>query len=325
MWLYMGMLLLLICVAGFRAEGVDNDMESYLNSMQQGWGIAEPSFFLITRIGYDWLGSPRWVFLIYATLALVLRFTAYKKLSSYFFLTLAIYFVQLFVTQEMNQIRSAVSVGFMLWAIYYWLSTPRKRIKAFLMMGGALLFHFSYIVPIFVIFFVSNSSRHIRWYMCLIPLAYLLHFAGISPLSLLSRLGGGYIASKIAFYQEYGMEMVQTVNVFSILIAIKILLIALLYYGRHIIAEKVPYFYYFLKLYIIGLFLLMFFSSIPAAAFRMSDIFWAVEPLLLPGLVLLFRPRWSGVAVLLLLCSYWLYLNYFTAGFIRPYAFDFSL
>lgn len=325
MWLYLSLLFLLICVAGFRAEGVDNDMESYLTSMVQGWGIAEPSFFLIAHIGYDWLGSPRWVFLIYAVLALVLRFTAYKRLSSYFFLTLVIYFVQLFVTQEMNQIRSAVSVGFMLWAMYYWLNVPRKKIKAFCMMAGALLFHFSYIVSIFVIFFVTDTSRHIRWYLCLIPLAYMMYFVGISPLSLLSGLGGDYIAAKIAFYQEYGMDVVQSVNVFSILIAIKLLLIVLLYYGRHIIAEKIPYFYYFFKLYIIGLFVLIFFSSIPAAAFRMSDIFWAVEPLLLPGIVLLFHPRWSGVAALLLLSSYWLYLNYFTAGFIRPYAFDFSL
>lgn len=324
-WLYYALLLLLILMAGFRAEGVDNDMQSYLTAMRQGWGIAEPSFFFISYIGYDLLGSSRWVFLIYAFLALTLRFTAYRKLSDYFFLTVAIYFVQLFVTHEMNQIRSAVSFGFMLWAMYYWLSSPRKKAKAFMMMGGALLFHFSFITAWLVMFFVTNSRRRLNWYLCLIPLAYVLHFAGLSPLVLLSRLGGSYIASKIAFYQSYGMDVVQTVNVFSILVVIKIGLIALLYYGRDILVQKIPYFYYYLKLYIIGLFFLLFFSSIPAAAFRMSDVFWVVEPLLLPGLIFLFQPRWAGTVVLLTLCGYWLYLNYFTANFIRPYAFDFSL
>ena len=36
---------ILLLTAAFRAEGVDNDMTSYVQFAKEGWGIAEPTFF----------------------------------------------------------------------------------------------------------------------------------------------------------------------------------------------------------------------------------------------------------------------------------------
>lgn len=325
-WLYCFLLFFLILLAAFRAEGVDNDMVNYLATINNNWGVAEPSFFWISYIGKDLLGSPQWVFVIYAVLALVLRFTAYRRLSPYLFMTIAIYFATNFVTHEMNQIRSAVGFGFMLWAVYFWFHPMGRRFwLAVLMMSCASFFHFSFLIPFLVIFFIKDSPDRLGLYLLLIPLAYLCHFAGLTPLSMLSNLGGGYIASKIAFYQTYGIDIVVSVNVFSILVCVKLVLIAMLYIYRDLIASKIPLFYFYLKLYILGLFMLLFFSTIPGAAFRISDLLWFVEPLLLPGLVFAFRPRWLAISILLILCLYWVWLNYVSSDFIRPYQFNFSL
>lgn len=325
-WLYLGLLFFLILIAGFRAEGVDNDMRSYLAIIQQSWGLAEPSFFLISYICYDLLGSTRLVFIVYAILALTLRFTAYKRLSPYFFMTLMVYFATNFVTHEMNQIRAAVGIGFMLWAVYFWFQPAGRRFwLSMLMMTCATLFHFSLVVPFLIIFFVKNNSKHLIWFFTLIPIAYFLHFTGLTPLTILSKIGGEYVATKIKFYQSYGIDVAPSVNVFSILLFIKIGLIFCLYTCRDIISTKIPLFYFYLKLYIIGFFSLVFFSTIPGAAFRISDVFWFVEPLLLPSLVYAFRPRWLAITLLIVLCLYWVWLNYVSSDFIRPYQFDFSL
>lgn len=325
-WLYFFLLFFLIVLTAFRAEGVDNDMVSYLAAINNNWGVAEPSFFWISYIGKDLLGSPRWVFVIYAVLALVLRFTAYRRLSPYLFMTIAIYFATNFVTHEMNQIRSAVGFGFMLWAVYFWFHPMGRRFwLAVLMMSCATFFHFSFLIPFLVIFFIKDSPDRLGLYLLLIPLAYLCHFVGLTPLVILSKIGGEYIASKISFYETYGTDVAASVNVFSILVIIKLVLIAMLYIFRDLIASKIPLFYFYFKLYILGLFMLLFFSTIPGAAFRISDLLWFVEPLLLPGLVLAFRPRWLAISILLILCLYWVWLNYVSSDFIRPYQFNFSL
>ena len=323
-WYYF-IMFLLMGVAAFRAEGVDNDMGNYLTAITDGWGITEASFYLISYFGYNILGSLRLVFLIFAVLAIGLRFSAYRKLSPHLFMTIMVYYSTFFVVHEMNQIRAAVAVGFFLWGLYYWLLPERKILVAIFMFVLSISFHYSFILPCLFICFVKNLIRGIYVYIALIPLAYILYFTKVTPLFLLSKLGGGYIADKVSVYQEFGMGVVTQVNVFSILVLLKCLIVGLLIAFRNQLAQKHEHFYFYLKFYIIGLFFLIFFSSLPGAAFRIAEMFWVVEPLLIPLLISIFRPRYLSVFLLVVLCTYWVWLNYVASNFLRPYQFDFSL
>src|SRR3954467_523143 len=111
-WLFFFLWLVLFSLAAFRAEGVDNDYANYLMTIKDKWGITEPSFYLISYVCYDLLGSTKLVFIVYALFSVSLLFFSLKKLSPFFFLSLAVYYSTSYVVHDLNAIRAGVAVGF---------------------------------------------------------------------------------------------------------------------------------------------------------------------------------------------------------------------
>jgi len=87
----------LICLAGFRGSGIDRDYISYkwafLDNDDPFYQINEPSFRFISFIVKEYFNSNiLFLFLLYAVIAITLKFYAIKQLSEYWFISLFIYF-----------------------------------------------------------------------------------------------------------------------------------------------------------------------------------------------------------------------------------------
>lgn len=322
-WLYLFLWLFLFAVAAFRGENVDNDHLNYIQAIQEGWGITEPSFYFISYICYDILGSVKLVFIVYAFLSVSLLFLALKRTSDYFYLSLVIYFATFYVLHDLNQIRAAVGFGFAMLALKPWMKNKIWQTMGYIFL--ATIFHFSFMIFFPMYFFVRNNNKYIIPYVVAIPIVYVLYSLNIDVLSLLMKIPITYVQTMAGGYSQWQTDVASSVNVFSIMVLIKLILISMFFIFHKTLALKFAGFYLFFKLYILGLVLLILMVTLPGAAFRISEMMWMVECFILPMLIQCFKPRWLAVAIVLLFCTYWMWLNYVASNFIRPYYFDFSL
>lgn len=323
MLLFILLWVILFIVAAFPGKDVGNDYVNYVSAITQKWGIKEPSFYFISYICYDVLGSIGLVFVVYAFIAVSLLFLAIKRLSTLFFLSLAIYFCTFFAAHELNQIRAAVGFGFAMLSLKPWGENRMWPTIGFISL--AILFHFSFMVLIPICLLVRNNNKHIIYYVLLVPLVYMLYFMGINALSVLMIVPIGYVQTMAEGYSQWKTDLASSINVFSILVMIKLALIFILLLLHKRLANMFENFYLYFKLYILGFIIFIFLAKLPGAAFRVAEIMWMTECLILPMLVYCFKPRWLAIMILLSLCTYWMWLNFVASNFVRPYYFNFNI
>ncbi len=323
LWLYFFLWALLFMIAGFRADNVDNDYENYIVAIKGEEGFTEPSFSLISYICYDLLDSTKLVFVTYALLSISLLFYGLKKLSPYFFLSLAVYFSTSYVIHDLNAIRAGVGVGFTFIALDHWINERAK--KTFLFLALATFFHISFSMFFVFYFFLKDNKKYLLTYILLIPISYLIYFLRIDALSLLMRVPIPQVQTLALAYSEWNTDVVSTVNVFSSFVLIKLLIFTTLVVCIKQLGVRFKGFYLYLKMYSLGFFLLIFLASLPGAAFRSSDLLWISECLLLPMLIVVVNPRWVTIVLILIFCIFMVWLNYVHSDFVRPYDFNFEL
>lgn len=323
LWLFFFLWFVLFFIAAFRAEGVDNDYYNYLEAIKGNGTFTEPSFSLISYICYDLLGSTKLVFITYALLSVSLLFYGLKKLSIYFFLSLAVYYSTSYVVHDMNAIRAGVGVGFILFALDEWIKGNAK--KTFLFIFLATFFHISFLMFFLFYFILKDNSKFLIVFILLVPLAYFSYFLRIDALSLLLMVPISQVKILALSYSEWNKDLVSSVNVFSIFILIKLIIFFTLIISIKRLSARFNGFYLYFKMYSLGLFMLIFLAALPGAAFRVSDLLWISESLLLPMLTILINPRWVVTFLVIFLCLFMVWLNYVQSDFVRPYNFNFEL
>ena len=167
-----------------------------------------------------------------------------------------------------------------------------RNIKSFLILVSfAFCFHSS-AIAIIPLYFVSSKIKNLRIYLLLIPLMYLLYFAGIRLTTFLSMLPIPSIQQKIMAYKlimENG-EMSE-INIFNIFFLLKIIMCFFLMWKSTNISQQNKYFIILLKIYIIGLSSFIVFSDFPTLAFRISELYQIVEILLVPMIIYAFTEK----------------------------------
>ena len=322
-WLFFFLGFVLFFIAAFRAEGVDNDYQNYIKAIKGDGAFIEPSFSLISYLCYDLLGSTKLVFIIYALLSISLLFFGLKKLTPYFFLSLAVYYSTSYVVHDLNAIRAGVAVGFTFYAISYWIEN--KMWKTFYFLALATFFHISFSMFFLFYFLLKDNKKFLTGFIYLVPIAYVVYFVRIDALSLLLMIPVPQVQSLALAYNEWNKDLVSSVNVFSVLVLIKLLIFFILTIYRKSLSFRFKGFYLYFKMYSLGLFLLIFLAALPGAAFRVSDLLWISECLLLPMLVVLINPRWVVTILIIIFCVFMVWLNYINSDFVRPYNFNFEL
>ena len=74
---------ILVLVVGFRAENVDHDYQNYFNAIYDNTTISEPTFLFFSLVIRNFSLPPAFLFLLYATLGIGLKFWAIRKYSSF--------------------------------------------------------------------------------------------------------------------------------------------------------------------------------------------------------------------------------------------------
>ncbi|MEG1728358.1 MAG: EpsG family protein [Bacteroidaceae bacterium] len=309
------MTFVLIMVAGFRPIGIDNDSLSYVQSYQHPTGFLEISFLFISDLVRFIFNDVRALFVIYALLGVIIKVYAIDKLTNLLFLSMAVYVSNFFILHEMTQIRVGVAAGLFLLSLKF-IYDQKKKMAVFSILG-AFLFHYSAVTLLPFLFMRTGSLNRIERFICIfiIPIAYLFSFTG---LDLLSSIPIPYIQQKLTAYKEImDMGLGDTVNIFSLLFLMKVILYYLLLWKESIVRESDERISMFLRVEVASLASLILFSSIPVISFRLNELYGVVEICLFPLLFYIIKPYWISMLIVMTLSFIMFFLNVFYIGLLK--------
>jgi len=293
------MAILLIINAASRADDVSKDYSVYIYY----WRLkflkdVEISFIHIRNLlknVFQWPSIS--LFIVYAILGVSVKVYSIKLFTKYVFASLLVYLSHYYVLHELTQIRVGVASGFFLIGLYY--IAERNFFKFLLFTCIAGYFHYSAFLAL-PLWFIYNDQRKLNIYPFLIPLGYIIYFAGSN---LIVNLPIPYVQEKVRVYEQLrdlGFEDTDKINVFNAVFLMRVLILFVLFFFRKKILPENPYIFMLLKIYTISLFTFTALASIPAFAFRIQELFGVVEILLFPSLAFIFNNKVMGYALVIL-------------------------
>ena len=299
-WIYFSSVaVMLILIAAFRVIGNDDDSESYVE-MFEGYEneiistLTEPSFTWISSAIHAIGGDIRLLFLVYAVIAIPLKFIAIRQLSDYLFIPVMVFISHFFILHDMIEIRASAAVAFFMLSIKP-LCEGRKG-KAF-----------------------SNKPLSRTWKWCLsliVPFGYVIYFLNIDVLTTIPL---PIIGQKLEVYKEMkelgGFEEIFVFKNPTLLI--KMLCFYLLIWYDEVVNEHIPYMPLLTKLMGMSLACFFLFSSLPVLSGRLYELFGAIDIITIASLVYLFKPAYAAKIIVMTFCVIMIFMDIFVYELIR--------
>lgn len=284
--LLLGLLVLVLCAISALKSSDTPDYPQY-EMIFQGLSVRiEPGDAMLVKIISNFTRDAKWFFFVFALVSVTIRVSAIKKMApfnTFLYAALALYVSNIYILQDMIQIRVAIATAFFLWAIYFKLN---HKLWLFITSSVmAVMFHYTAIV-ILPIWFLSSEKVKKGFWMWIIPASYVVsllfssfaHLAGQVQLEAYQQL----------FNMYEGRD--DSINIFNMWQLLRIGMFYYLLANMEKIAASYPGAKLLLKVYAIGIISIPLFRDIPAVAFRISELFMVAEILLLPT-ILFIRKR----------------------------------
>lgn len=313
-WGFFGIAALFMAfLAGFRPDDFDHDYANYVVLYNNSFAITtEVSFILIASFVQFLFDDVLVLFLIYACIALLLHACAIRKLTDLWLFSLLMYIGTYYLLHGMNQIRAAVAAGFFLLALPYLQDGSRRKYLFWVLC--ATLFHYSAVVLFFLLFFDNCPLKKWQyWFYGLIPpVCYVAYFLHIDVFVMLPI---PYFEEKMEAYQmlqEQGGAEWSEINVFNMVLLVKILITYFLLWKIRLVASFNSYVYILIKVEVLAIASLVLFAGIPVVAFRINELLGIVEVILFPLIYYTVKPSWVGKAVVFVVaCAFLLISVYY--------------
>jgi hypothetical protein len=309
--------LLLVCVAGLRPIGIDNDSGNYYKLLHKYYQndkmyfvLIEPAFWFIAFISkYLFQCNYQFAFFLYALLGVFINVYSIRRISIKPYASIFVYLCIFFVLHEMTQIRVGVSCGLFLSSIPDLYNKDRKKylLKNFI----AVLFHYSALVSL-ILLFINPKKMNKAFYLILPVLGFAFSFALqariFSVFQGLSYKADLYIKASLSGDN-------QGLNIFNFYY----LGLIFFYYVYVSNIDKSKSKYDILLAKILGIMLFCYYSlsRIPAFAVRFSEFFGIVVPVILINFVFLFKQRKIVLLFVVVFAMTMLYNYLFRQGMLR--------
>lgn len=327
---------ILFVIAGFKNEGVSVDDLSYKYSFYLfgspeefftnflTWAFYEPMYYLIPSLYKTYLFPNEFTlatFVTYAAISIYFKFRSINYLSEFFIASLLAYFSFLYFLHEFTQIRAGLVSSIMLYSVKY--LYEKKKIKFIIAIAIATLFHYSSLLFLPLLFLDTKKSKK-KIYSVLIVLSLIFSLIDTYFLIRLLPFDISFITLKADNYINLNNagkdEVINKFNTNYLLVIFTS--IVYVYFWEKIEAQN-KYSIILIKMQIISIFLFQVFSSIPAFAFRSSELYLVSTIITYPFIIYLFKNRTVGFIVFIMLCSIQFYINLFRHELVQPYQFIF--
>ena len=300
-----------ILIITFRGEHVDNDYGSYKALFyQQDFDIyIEPTFLLFKYLARTFMGNNFiYVLLMYALLAVLIKFYSILRLSGFWFFSVLVYLSNIFILQDMTQIRAGVCASILLLSL---IPLKNKNHLAFFLLATlATLFHFSGLIIFFLWFLDTENLNRKLWYL-IIPICYFAFLSGLNVSNLARLIPIASVQAKLNVYfalQKSGDTL--QVNVFSVLILARVLLVYLFMYKLDRLYQNNPFAIISIKIYLLSIGVLVIVADVSTLAFRLNELLSVIEIVAVPLLIYIFKPRIIGQVFVVLFALMLLFFHF---------------
>ena len=319
---YVVLAIILILCIGLRKIGIDNDSEHYemyYNNYDDKLLMisVEPSFRWLAHFLNYFTGDVHAILLVYAAIAVTIKFIAFKKLFDNRFLPIIVYMGYTLIMQEMTQIRAGVVGGLVLLSLIP-LSEGRKKVT-FLILCLCCFIHYS-AIALFPMLFLNNKDMSMRkrliW-ASIIPAAYIMHLCG---LNVVLNLPIPYLGDKLQSYQTLRDKGIlgSDINVFNAVLLVTIFTYYYVMYFYDTIIAYNKYLPIMLKMTGISVVIFVIMSFVPVLAYRISDLYGMTNILLFSCIAYTIKPNWLARTLVYVVGLSLFLINVFFTKLLHP-------
>ena len=299
--IYITLTVVLILFAGLREVGFDRDSENYeyyFNNYDDPVleFAVEFSYRLLSYFLHLFSDDVHTIFLFYAIIGISLKLFAFRRLTNFLYLPIAVYLANYYVLHDLTQIRASIASGLMLFTIPY-IGDNRKKVAMCLLLL-AVMFHYSAIVLLPLIF-LKNTDLSVkeRWiWAALIPIGYFMYFIQVN---IATFIYVPYVSDKIDIYNDLRNKGLvgDEINVFYWVFILKCFVYMYVLYFYDTIKQQTKFLPLVIKIMGVSLFLYLFLAQMPILSFRLSELFGISEILMFTYISYTINPQWLGKCV----------------------------
>lgn len=312
----------LILFAGVKEVGFDNDSENYeyffLHHDDPYMLLAvEYSYILLSRFFMQFTNDVHVMFLFYSGIGVLLKMTAIRKLSKFWFLPLVVYLGNYYILHDLTQIRACVVSGIFLLSIVPLAEGNKRQAAALLAIG--CVFHYS-AFALFPALLLNNKEMSLKerliWAL-LVPAGYVLYFLKVN---LFTEIPIPYIGDKLETYQELNEHGIlgDEINVFNAVFIVTWLIYLYIMLFYDVVKQHNKYLPLMLKLTGISVFSFTAFSFLPVLAFRISELYGIVEIIIFANIYYTIKPRWLSKTFVGIVGLTLFFVNVFYSEILHP-------
>jgi len=299
---YIPIIFALLYIAGLRDITVGTDTAHYRDIFNNPDDI---------EIGFQWfakgiryIGGDFHLFLfLFFFISLSLKLYAFKKVSLYPLLSICIYSSFWFLVYDMNGIRQGIALGFIALS-YYFLIVNKSRFF-YLSLLGAILFHYSALVFLPIIFITKKTCTK-TLFLTTFSIVFLFAYLGVTTF-LLEKLGAIVgidirLIERVLSYQKNEYYNANILYSFSTFVRFLILFTTFFFINRVHLSERTKNIFLWCALLNISIYLL--FSEVEIIATRLSLYYRFYECFFLACLPNAFKGKVTKILIGFLLCLY---------------------
>lgn len=310
---------ILVCFAGFRGVGVDKDIVNYWNMFDYSTSLNDfpeqevmakfiPVSLKLLNIYSFWFAI-----FIFAFLSVILKVYAIKKYSYAPLLSILYFFSWLFLLQDFTQIRAAVAVGILLFAIEDVYN--RKLIRFTIKVAFACLFHYSSLL-ILPLYFVNKDQISKKSYLGFLVVFIVLGLQkAVNVFTIIP--GIALISAKLNSYMM--LQGVTEINVLNTTSLVNLMIVVVLIANYEKIRNYSKYSVIFIKQSYFSCLSYLILSGVPVLAFRVSELYAVANIITISYFSVIFKKQVYFIIFVFIISLILLSLNLFKQKLVGPY------
>ncbi|WP_139063079.1 EpsG family protein [Marinomonas spartinae] len=277
---------------------IDNILPSFVGGYNFSHVNMSPFLVYFAKIIHLFFDDSSVFFLCVAFLSIWLKLYSISRLSLFPFISLLLYFSNLYFQMDLNQIRAGLSLGFLFLSFLFLIQN--RFIFSLLFSFFAILTHISALVFLPCYFFVQKEFRR-NFYFFILIVAYLVSIYGLGHALSITTSSIPFLGEKISYYLEISkynnaLSFFDIVNVKNSFIVI----FALIFFSR--LKAKSIYFLPIFNVFFYSVVLRYILGDFSVLAARSSIMLNFSEWLLVPIFFTIFKNKLIPLILVLIYC-----------------------
>lgn len=284
-----------------------NDLFNYSIS-DVGDGYSDKGFYFLSSVIKTFVSDYTIYFLIISILTFYFLYRSLRHYCIYPLIGLCVYIARFMLSRNMMQIRAALAIAVVVYAIQYVGKKDFKRYLLFITLGSALHISLILALPLYWIDKIKITSNKILYtiigaFICVGMFSSLI-VGKLSEISMMYNIAESYTSEDSEYTTGLGLH--------NPMLYYQTFILLMFTYNEKKLSKVLPYYVTIRNSYFYSTMLLIILSPFLVLAGRVSTIFATCEVFIIPSLILVLPPKYRsmgfiGVGFLL---SAFFYLNY---------------